>query len=216
MDSKTYLTEVLRTASPHTTDKTNLLGLRGETGEVADIVKKVIGHAQGWDNGNADKMIKELGDCCWYAAAVLNKVLGPEAAAGVIATQYFIPEGVEALADMLCEAGARLGHATFPFEAQDAGQEFFAIIHTIANYCLPVGVSASDIRAANVAKLRKRYPEGFTVEASKVKADQFEADNYVTAGNGYAPPGCLGARRSSSEECDEHDRKAAEAGRAGK
>ena len=41
------------------------LGLTGESGEVADIVKKSFmqGH-----NLDADHIVKELGDICWYIA----------------------------------------------------------------------------------------------------------------------------------------------------
>lgn len=200
MESQAYLIEVLRTVSPHNTPKTNLLGLRGETGEVADVVKKAIGHAQGWEaNDNRGKLVKELGDSCWYAVAALIKILGEEVTAGVMRTRYFIPESMEDLADMLCEAGSRIGHAAYPFEAQDAGQEFFAIVHTIACHHMDMTFGVEKIWEANVAKLRKRYPEGFTTAASLIKADEkpshasidgaleFEVDNHATAGHGYPP-----------------------------
>lgn len=43
------------------------LGLCGESGEVADIVKKYVGHNQDLDT---DDLTKELGDILWYLAAV--------------------------------------------------------------------------------------------------------------------------------------------------
>jgi len=48
------------------------LGLCGESGEVADMVKKHLfqGHEL-----NHDKIIKELGDVCWYIA-IASKGLG--------------------------------------------------------------------------------------------------------------------------------------------
>lgn len=45
----------------------NALGLTGEAGEVADTVKKAILHRHGLD---MDKMVKEIGDVCWYLAAL--------------------------------------------------------------------------------------------------------------------------------------------------
>lgn len=43
------------------------LGVAGEAGEVADIVKKVVGHGHELDR---DKLRKELGDVLWYVATL--------------------------------------------------------------------------------------------------------------------------------------------------
>ncbi len=42
------------------------LGLTGEAGETAEMIKKHLFHATPLDR---DAMIKELGDCLWYIAA---------------------------------------------------------------------------------------------------------------------------------------------------
>lgn len=42
------------------------LGLTGEAGETAEIIKKHLFHATPLDR---DAMVKELGDCLWYIAA---------------------------------------------------------------------------------------------------------------------------------------------------
>lgn len=41
------------------------LGLAGESGEVADLIKKMVGHGHPLDR---DKLIEELGDVLWYCA----------------------------------------------------------------------------------------------------------------------------------------------------
>lgn len=48
----------------------NALGLAGEAGEVADLVKKGIFHQHGIDR---EKMKKELGDVAWYLSALCKE-----------------------------------------------------------------------------------------------------------------------------------------------
>lgn len=43
-----------------------IAGLAGESGEVADLWKKVKYHGVEFDNETRDKFKKELGDVCWY------------------------------------------------------------------------------------------------------------------------------------------------------
>lgn len=42
------------------------LGLTGESGEVAEVIKKHLFHATPLDQ---DALVKELGDCLWYIGA---------------------------------------------------------------------------------------------------------------------------------------------------
>lgn len=68
MEINEYQKLALRTASSDKSEDlilNGILGLCGETGEVADIIKKNLfqGH-----EFNVDKVINELGDVCWYIA----------------------------------------------------------------------------------------------------------------------------------------------------
>ncbi|MFA6093956.1 MAG: nucleoside triphosphate pyrophosphohydrolase family protein [Elusimicrobiota bacterium] len=71
-----YQREAVRTASPLADGQLRLaafaLGLCGESGEVADLVKKHVSH--GHDLPYA-KVTEELGDVLWYVANIAN-VLG--------------------------------------------------------------------------------------------------------------------------------------------
>ncbi|MGR5881241.1 nucleoside triphosphate pyrophosphohydrolase family protein [Bacillus cereus] len=91
------------------------LGLSGESGEVADIVKKAIFHGHGFDpahcpgeeEGNTHKIALELGDILYYISIMSHEM----------------------------------------------------------------GYTLEDIAQMNIAKLAKRYPDGFSREASKARVD---------------------------------------------
>ena len=83
----------------------NTLGLCGEAGEFAELVKKLVFHKH---QISQIKLAEELGDVLWYVAAI----------------------------------------------------------------CSRLGLSMSDVMQANVEKLKKRYPEGYSQEASVRRQDE--------------------------------------------
>jgi NTP pyrophosphatase (non-canonical NTP hydrolase) len=111
MNFTEYQQAAARTMAPHTGIRTEdrharlilALGLVGEAGEVADIIKKVEGHGHALDRA---KLAEELMDLGWYLAAV--------------ATTY--------------------------------------------------GISLDDAAQANIDKLTRRYPAGFSQAASRDRA----------------------------------------------
>ena len=54
---------------------TGALGLAGESGEVADMAKKVLFHGMEWNEETKKKVFKELGDVLWYVAFTARNVL---------------------------------------------------------------------------------------------------------------------------------------------
>lgn len=71
MELDEYQETAKRTAPPPTAEVLAILtlGLAGEAGEVADLVKKHLGHGHEWDH---DRVKKELGDVLWYVAVLAN------------------------------------------------------------------------------------------------------------------------------------------------
>lgn len=69
MDMDTYQRLAMRTRAEYRDQHDQLvnaaLGLSGESGEFADLIKKMLHHGHGLD---ADKAEKELGDILWYVA----------------------------------------------------------------------------------------------------------------------------------------------------
>lgn len=71
-----YQRESQRTAGAHDDFNMKLaiwgLGIAGEAGEVADLIKKVVGHGHPLDEQTIRKLEREIGDTLWYAAAIAS------------------------------------------------------------------------------------------------------------------------------------------------
>jgi len=73
-DFDEYQELALRTASGKSTENefamltTAALGLSGESGEIADHIKKIVYHGHPLDDETRDKIAKEIGDILWYCA----------------------------------------------------------------------------------------------------------------------------------------------------
>src|SRR6476619_6622287 len=69
-----YQELALRTASPVSTESERAmltsaaLGLSGESGEIADHIKKIVYHGHPLDDETRDKIATEIGDILWYCA----------------------------------------------------------------------------------------------------------------------------------------------------
>ncbi|MEI7055913.1 nucleoside triphosphate pyrophosphohydrolase family protein [Nocardioides sp. CCNWLW239] len=76
MDLNAYQQAALRTAAPK--DKPHevfhlLLGLVGETGEIAEKAKKIVrDHDSDFARWDVDDLAKELGDTLWYVAVLAD------------------------------------------------------------------------------------------------------------------------------------------------
>lgn len=84
------------------------LGLTGEAGEVADIVKKVVHHRHPLDGATRLNLIKELGDVLWYvahAASVLGVTLDQVAAVNVEKLSRRYPDGFSSERSLSREEG---------------------------------------------------------------------------------------------------------------
>lgn len=69
-----YQLKALRTANTEDKEKlllNGVLGLAGETGEVADIIKKWKFQGHELDK---EKLVDEISDCCWYLAITAHAI----------------------------------------------------------------------------------------------------------------------------------------------
>jgi Predicted pyrophosphatase len=97
-----YQELALRTASAGSLQDTGTmlntaaLGLAGESGEIADHVKKVMFHGHPLDDATRDKIAKEIGDILWYCAMGAKGIgisLGEIAAMNIDKLRKRYPEG---------------------------------------------------------------------------------------------------------------------------
>lgn len=100
MDLATYQSLAARTLGQGRTHEQQLanaaLGLTGEAGETAELIKKHLFHATPLD---PDAVVKELGDCLWYIAAfatVLGLSLDDIATRNIDKLRRRYPEGFDA------------------------------------------------------------------------------------------------------------------------
>jgi NTP pyrophosphatase (non-canonical NTP hydrolase) len=56
-------------------------------------------------------------------------------------------------------------------------KELGDVLWYAAALCTKAGLDMGDVMARNIAKLRKRYPDGYSAEASKARADLLEAQS---------------------------------------
>lgn len=89
-----YQQAAARTANEHEYELANYgLGITGEAGEVADLIKKGVFHGHELDR---EELKKELGDVMWYVANVARLAgfsLSEIAASNVMKLQKRYPEG---------------------------------------------------------------------------------------------------------------------------
>jgi NTP pyrophosphatase (non-canonical NTP hydrolase) len=151
------------------------LGLSGESTELDDALNWV--HPD-W----IKEVTKEAGDCCWYVArgcAALGVEMGGvfsnanyisiKHAANLSTTEW---DGYR-FAPVLLKIAAQFGEVVKKIYAQghevdqqklvDLLVEYWVLLEIFADF---LGIPISDILEANIAKLRERFPDGFTVEAS--------------------------------------------------
>lgn len=151
-----------------------LLGLMGESGEVIDVIKKRLYH--GHDLGG---LAGEIGDICWYLAAICSSVgngnlydcwrLSSNTWSADVPLQKFafdIFNGVNNV--RLCLHCILPGSQSWDVSLYGA---VGYILRVCSGLCQSVSLNFLSVLDANIAKLRKRYPEKFSSEASRARIE---------------------------------------------
>jgi NTP pyrophosphatase (non-canonical NTP hydrolase) len=181
---KHYETAVRRLLGAHEKEiSAYALGLAGEAGEVVDLLKKSWGHGHPLD---VEKLKKELGDTFWYVVAIgLQFGLSIESY-----TPRRLVDDLESgegnrgnrpmiLIELVGSTVRLLRRRWYDERDYTDGARFQkqltgrmrCIFDQLEQLGLQYGLSLGCILQANVDKLRLRYPDGFSTEASIARVD---------------------------------------------
>lgn len=175
-----------------------ILGLLGECGEVADLVKKWLFQSGDDAEFPKEKMIEETGDVMWYVAETAAGLGITDALASVIIkSNEPIKEDTDmnqivAFAGKLCDSASKLeimfrgssyvdsrrwknppcpaaGHATLLLYGVVVELAYF--VYYLCDSTL------GEVMERNIEKLKKRYPDGFDPDRSVNRAAYEVADH---------------------------------------
>lgn len=160
------------TLNPDKNIQQAILGLIGEWGEVADILKKHIFQGHKMDK---DHLIEELGDCCWYGMLLIDEAkldthvifyenwrVNYSSYQNMSDVIGLIANGSRAIGK-LCSLLHHCSNNRLPLVSLDCIRSIFWCIESVANLN---GCTLFDIFNNNVKKISTRYPEGFSVQNS--------------------------------------------------
>lgn len=143
------------------------LGLVCEATEVLELFRS---HQDGAPM--PDKLVKELGDVLWYMAGLctlhelaLASVCTPQIERAMFAPTYEVQNlAIEAgkVSDYMKKV---VGHG-HELDKQHLSEGLALVYHSLASLCSSFDLDLGDVAAANIEKLKARYPEGFSSEAS--------------------------------------------------
>lgn len=167
---ETYEQEALRTLGPHNDLLYLTIGLVGEIGEVIDYAKKTLYHGHEYE---ADKFSEEIGDVCWYVAAICHNqgiyfsdVASWPASAADKEDVVLNPEKILNLASLaspsLIKEHIENGTIQGPL---------IRLMREIKEVAYEAHLSFEEILNQNIRKLKMRYPDGYTHKSSIQRVD---------------------------------------------
>lgn len=161
-----YQRRSLRTVNPELSPRERLL----------EAALGICGEAEEIQYAYPVDRIKEIGDLCWYYAQIVDVLhLDPETLwANKRPTLAQVPFGQQA--GGLVRASGRLANVVQKHVFQGHEQAIIMpaireIPAQVADLAGRMGYTMPEIWAANIAKLEARYPNGFTVQASRERTD---------------------------------------------
>lgn len=163
LDFKEYIPLAMRTDNPKETELDDILnvclGLVGEYVELTEFMDKYV-------------IKDELSDLYWYTAR-LHKTL--ETDAEPIRTQA----PVLAIVGLICDTTKKWAFQGHEYPKEKLTHYSKKLLYALNALCEYHGFTPSEVMEHNIAKLKKRYPEGFSSDKSinRVEAKQLTFDD---------------------------------------
>lgn len=157
-----------------------LLGLLGETGEIADLYKKQLYQSAPNTPVPTQRYKEEVGDVLWYIAELASgrRVLMQDLLDGDFADydesawkNVICGNRDDMRKIIICMCG-RANEACIYISDCDfsrAGCHLRRLVSAAASLAAICGFTLQDAAAANIEKLKKRYPNGFDAEISAAR-----------------------------------------------
>jgi len=133
-------------------------GILGEASEVMDLLKKEVFHGQVVPR---EKFVEELGDMAWYLSQVPEDMDYDDDDSGDVL-------GFED--DRMCHLNLLIYSATLGQSRDYLWNLFRELVEDF------FGFSMDEVMEANIAKLERRYKDGFSSKASVARADEAKFD----------------------------------------
>lgn len=180
MNFETYYPLALRTAKRFPTRLQDLrhavLGLITETGEFTSEVKRIVVYEKIMTTEMRAHMLEELGDANWYVPLGLM-ALGMDKLPhiGHFGGNVDKLDDIAIYMNIFCAtvaAYADESEAVMMRDAYEIAQALAAIVYLIDHAAILLGTTGYEVRADNIAKLRKRYPDAYSNEAAEARADK--------------------------------------------
>ena len=172
-----YTVLALRTKPKNHVRDWTMMGLFGEAGEIVDLIKKIVAHGHPITDEVRQKVKKEIGDTLWYVAIGADEDLKGDK----ISTSAFdvvfntsIPNPASNEERALRAKAIRIIVSMIEdndVEIEQMRRSYAMMIGALNGLAASFDTTLERCAIENVAKLRARYPDGFSTEASIARVD---------------------------------------------
>lgn len=151
-----------------------VVALGGEIGEVANLIKKWLGHSHPLDT---EKLRDELGDNFWYAACLCETIgldfeefVERRRRVSLPASVGLSSDSLTLILHLQASQGVMASVATYITDVEHACDIYYSslqrIVAALCALCDAHDLVIDDVLSLNMAKLNSRYPSGFSAEKS--------------------------------------------------
>lgn len=211
MNFAEYTKEALRTKAPNHVRDWTMMGLFGEAGEIVDLIKKIVAHGHPITDELRAKMRKEIGDTLWYVAIGYEE----DNDKGHRAVYFIEQTSLQPMGDLaFSDAALKLRgdvHNVEEWGFSEAAKLYQRVLDDLAVVARLFNTTLEQCAIENVAKLRERYPDGFSTEASIARVDVVKGTPFdeqlelpIKPASLCAKLLCFNHRREGAEHCALH------------